>query len=206
MVVLSGSSGALIRVNADTRGLKRFAKRWPISFKKRSLQVVTERVEKSKHRFIRRRMTGRPGLKIRTGRSKAAIQSKVGFSAKGVEGTVFIDLRIAPWLRMHEIGGTIKPRSAKFLWIPADGSSSTRPMRIPLSFSEMSFIPTPRGFVVLEADSQKHIFTLVRSVQIPARLGFRAWISKDFSSRIQAVKMVTKIITLTAFDGIRGKG
>ena len=198
------SSGSVIRVHADMRGLKIFARRWPQSFKKRSLQVVTKRVHDAKNRFVRRRMSGRPGLKTKTGLSKAAIQTKIGASSRGVEGTVYIDLRIAPWLRIHEIGGTIKPQRAKFLWIPA--GSSGRPMRHSLSFSEMSFIPTPRGFVVLEKNSKKHIFTLVRSVQIPARLGFRAWIARDFASRIKAVTMVTKIVTLTAFDGIRGKG
>ncbi len=197
-------SGSAIIVRTDMRNMNRFVKRWPKAFTRRSLQVVNERVQSARNRFVRQRMTGKPGLKINTGKSQRAIRTKVSVSSRGVRGIVYIDLRMAPHLRIHEIGGTIKPKSSKFLWIPADGSSG-KPLRIS-SFSNMSFLPTPRGFVVLDKGSKKHIYTLVRSVQIPARLGFRAWISRDFSSRTRAAIMVTKIVTLTAFDAVRGRG
>lgn len=109
--------------------------------------------------FIRSRMKGRPGIKWST--SKAQVGGNVSAFTFGKNlPRLGFKSKISRFLRLHEEGGTIVPKKHDFL-----------------------FLSTKTGKA-----GQGMIFAKVRSVTVPARLGYiRFWNSRksELISRIE---------------------
>lgn len=112
-------------------------------------------------------------LNVRTGRLRASIAGTVeqdggGFSIVLRAGTP--DGGRVPYARIHEEGGTIRPKRGRFLKIPVGPAlTGAGVSRLPPGRSGgFRFVPTPRGGVLVGRDGQVW-FVLKQQVTIPAR-------------------------------------
>lgn len=111
-------------------------------------------------------------LNVRTGRLRASIRGTV----EQVSGDPAIVLRAGtdggavPYARIHEEGGTIRPKRGRFLKIPVGPAlTGAGVSRLPPGRSgDFRFVPNPRGGVLVGRDG-KVWFVLKRQVTIPAR-------------------------------------
>ncbi len=138
-------------------------------------------------REMKRRTRGvtRPdGLARRTG--DLARSLFVDVQGSGVDG---LTLRLVSagvsYVTIHETGGTVRPKVAKYLTIPiADNLTAAKDSRYPsardlFSRSRKGFRPyvfrSKKGNLLIglkEGEQTKLLFSLKREVKIPARLGF----------------------------------
>jgi len=109
-------------------------------------------------------------LNVRTGRLRASIAGTV----EGEGGNISIVLRAGtadgrvPYARIHEEGGTIRPKSGRFLKIPVGPALTGAGVARGGGKSGLHFIA--RGAGGLLADAEGRIwFVLKPSVRIPAR-------------------------------------
>lgn len=128
-------------------------------------------------KFQMTRLVGRPGLKKPTGHLAGSFKRIVfGGDIKSLNMIVFTDSKYA---RIHEHGGTVKPKRGKYLSIPLDAAKTstgasryTSPRDVPgLRFGGFSKAGNP----LLRLDGVP-MYVLVKSVKIPKRLGmFDTW-------------------------------
>jgi len=141
--------------------------------------------------FVDKRLTGRPGLKVRTGNLRRSFHHNIrGNTLSTIVGRYGTDV---PYAAKHEEGGKITPTNKKFLTIPLeDNLTPAGVMRMDAptvinSFPYHAFIPTknPPNLLLVAGESKetaKPFFVLVKSVKIPPRLElFKTWrkFSKD---------------------------
>lgn len=172
-----------VSLQIDAKGLEAALRKKPKQIflaGKRSLTL-------SKNRFDRnlqtKRLRGRPGLKKRSGR---LAQSFIG----EVTGNNLANLHMqygtnVKYAAIHEFGGVVRPKKGKYLTIPLkDNLLPSGVMKRSLrSFQFVYFRRSKKGSLLAFAgddkDDMKPMFVLVRSVKIPARLGFRRlWIQE----------------------------
>jgi hypothetical protein len=143
--------------------------------------------------LVRQNLSGRHGdmgLNRRTGNLAGGWQAMSIIKPDGISMTIWISGPGAAYAKIHEFGGEIKPKTAKFLWLPAKANQTpTGEARITPreaiarggfinykaqgSLGAATFYATPlrkpRGKKAgphLEA-----LFHLRKSVRIPARMG-----------------------------------
>ena len=167
----------------DALGLQKALKKSPIGMYNGALKAL----KKSHRRLDREMQTKRlrpPGLRRRTGR---LAQSFTGEVTGGTVGTLVMRYGTnVPYAEIHEFGGTVRAKRAKFLTIPLKANlTPSGVMRKSIrEFAVVRFIKSKRGrrgsLIALcgpSADNLKPMFVLVRSVKIPARLGLRrTWV------------------------------
>ena len=91
--------------------------------------------------------------------------------------TIYTDSKYA---RIHEFGGTIRPRKGKYLAIPLDaaktGAGVSR-MSSPRNVAGLNYGGRSKaGNIILRDESGTPMFVLVRQVEIPPRLSmFKTW-------------------------------
>lgn len=150
-------------------------------------------------RMQRERLSGPTGpssLSRRTGElARHAIQYTVTTGQATMRLVVWVSKSV-PYARIHEMGGTVRPKTAKFLAIPLAaaktraGVARMRPRDIP----NLKFVPRRGKSPLLVLEHFKNVkvkllgktirtdkivtkstpmFVLKRSVTIPARMGFR---------------------------------
>ena len=113
-------------------------------------------------------------LNVRTGRLRASIQGTVEQDGGGSFSIVLRagtpDGGRVPYARIHEEGGTIRPKRGRFLKIPVGPAlTGAGVSRLPPGRSgDLRFVPTPKGGVLVGRDGQVW-FVLKRQVTIPAR-------------------------------------
>lgn len=113
-------------------------------------------------------------LNVRTGRLRASIQGTVEQDGGGSFSIVLRagtpDGGRVPYARIHEEGGTIRPKRGRFLKIPVGPAlTGAGVSRLPPGRSGgFRFVPTPRGGVLVGRDGQVW-FVLKQQVTIPAR-------------------------------------
>ena len=113
-------------------------------------------------------------LNVRTGRLRASIQGTVEQDGGGSFSIVLRagtpDGGRVPYARIHEEGGTIRPKRGRFLKIPVGPAlTGAGGSRLPPGGSGgIRFVPTPRGGVLVGRDGQGW-FVLKQQVTIPAR-------------------------------------
>lgn len=136
-------------------------------------QGLQKASRKIKQRMIGERLSGRPGLKRGSGATARSVKSRV----VGLATTLRIESRIGdrstPGIRIHERGGTIRPKSAKRLAIPLVGRGGRgKKARPKVDF----WIENEKGNIVglqkVGEDGVRPVVVLVPSVIIPKRLGF----------------------------------
>ena len=113
-------------------------------------------------------------LNVRTGRLRASIQGTVEQDGGGSFSIVLRagtpDGGRVPYARIHEEGGTIRPKRGRFLKIPVGPAlTGAGVSRLPPGRNgDFRFVPTPRGGVLVGRDG-KVWYVLRREVRIPAR-------------------------------------
>jgi len=96
-----------------------------------------ERVAKNKH------LSGQD-LDARSGNLKRAVFGRVGHMAGGyITAGVGVDLKKAIYGRVHEFGGTIRPRNAQHLTIPLDAVQTNKGVA---RFTARDVISSPEAF------------------------------------------------------------
>lgn len=125
-----------------------------------------------KKRFIAERLSGRPGITWKDAK-RAGGGMKTSISGTDLASLRFT-ARLSRWLTKHEIGGTITPTKGPFLIITAPVGGGGDNMNDENFTPRKVYQGARRSFVILRR---------VRSVQIPARLGFKTL----FNSMTQTV-------------------
>ena len=159
--------------------------------------VAAERaLQRGGQRFVarmqRERLSGptsSESLSVRTGQLHNAINYKVRrVSALKLQLVVFVDQRVN-YAKIHEFGGRIVPRKAGALAIPLAAArtkaGASRGFR-PRDFADLVMLKgrgrAPILARIIRQEKKSKIipmFALVKSVQIPPRLGFRKLFAQE---------------------------
>jgi len=115
-----------------------------------------------KKRFVAERLSGRPGINWADAkRAGGGMKAEV----TGTDlGSLQFKARLARWLTKHETGGTITPTKGQFLIITHNTSGGGDIMNDANYTPRKIYQSAKRSFVILRR---------VRSVRVPARLGFK---------------------------------
>lgn len=140
---------------------------------------------------------GGPALRRRSGRAIRSIIDSVSVRGSGINNIVGVIGGIG-YLRIHEYGGTIHAKNARYLTIPLP--PALRPDGTPIMARARDW---PNTFVITSKAGNKLIvqrngkeliplYLLKQSVRIPARLGMRRRILRDakvFTDRAMAAAL-----------------
>ena len=98
-------------------------------------------------RHVKVNKLGGQALKVRTGNLRRAVFHRVGVTniagATDVYVVVGVDLRRAPYGRIHELGGTITPKKSKYLTIPLKAARTANGVA---RFTARDLIANPGSF------------------------------------------------------------
>lgn len=157
------------------------------------------------------RLSGRPGLESRTGRTVGGLVHQVRADGKAVK--VLFHGEPAAWVNIHETGGVIVANGShsvcgkgKMLAIPLRAAKTASAfLRAGPCGRNLILIRSKTGNLILAertAQGLVPMFVLKRSVTIPARLGFRAAWRKFAPDALNRIKR-GMIAVITAFHGRR---
>jgi len=153
------------------------------SFIRREHKLLARRARKG---FIRERMSGPPGINWGHGRNAKKVGGNVLAvqKDKGTIDSMLIWFRISSFLAAHEHGHTFTAKSGGNLAIPLSGTR-TRDGRLPYKpsgvrgiyeYGQRPFrIPNTNILAVSVNGKLIPLYSLHRSIRIPARLGFLAF-------------------------------
>jgi len=153
-------------------------------------------------KLVTQRLSGRPGLNRRTGNLARSFKSRAYMAPE--LGGVALDVEPegpgSEYVKIHEFGGTIKPKHSKFLWIPIaknltpDGVARMSPTQaIATGNLFIQWNKGPTAFMrrkMARGWRLEPMFALRKSVTIPARMGARSlWASSipSLTTRLDAV-------------------
>ncbi len=157
---------------------------------KRLFDEVTTRLTKRAREFVQRvfpraRLSGGEGLKNRTG----ALRRSFNVTSKGgdLNSWHMAEFTTSPYAKIHEHGGTIRPKSAKYLAIPlAAAKAKSGDLRGgPRSFTNTFFAKSKAGNLILFQNQGKGkkplpLFVMKKQVTLKPRLGFfEEWTSNQ---------------------------
>lgn len=138
-----------------------------------------------KTRMLRERLSGRPGLRRITGRTARSLKATVSGTANTLRLNARIGNAQTPGIRIHEGGGTIRPKTKPWLAIPLGPARGGKARRGQVDF----WMPGRRdpshivGMRVTDGGVEP-VVVLVPSVDIPARLQFRVTFDKEMRKTI----------------------
>jgi len=158
------------------------------------LREATKVLQRGGQRFVRTMVTQRlsgptsaNSLSRRSGNLARSVGAEVRMVGPMTLRLVGFVRSTAPYARIHEYGGVIKPKKAKFLAIPlqktrggaASFASAMGPRNYP---GKLTFVVSKKGNLLLglvlykggKQKGFKPLYVLKRSVYIPPRLGLRA--------------------------------
>lgn len=142
-------------------------------------------------KFQNKRLRGRPGLKKRSGSLARSLDGRVvGDSLRDLGFFMQIGGATAPYARIHEEGGTIRPKKGRFLTIPLRAAMVRTGIArgTARSFANTFVARSRRGALLIfqkTGKSIKPLFALVKSVTIPPRLKFVATWTKQRTFQIR---------------------
>jgi len=121
------------------------------------------------------------GLRTRTGNLSQKFTRAV--ISEGNTRTLALGFSGVPYARIHEFGGTIRPKRAKWLTIPVGPAlTASGVARGPARSFNLKFVPVSKAFALLVGTAGKGkkaaeavFFVLVKSVKLRPRLGFYAY-------------------------------
>ena len=128
--------------------------------------VLQKSINNFKRRMLRERLSGRPGLNKKTGRTAQSLEAKLRVLKTTFRISAKIGNRSTPGVGIHETGGTIRPKRKPWLAIPLSTGAGRK-----VDF----WITNKKGNIVGMAKAGNAIIpvvVLVKSVTIPARLQF----------------------------------
>lgn len=176
----------IVRAIVEKGGIEDYGPRFNAALERRTPPFLASAGNQFIAVLQRERLSGNP-LKVRTGALRGSFTANV-VSVPGGNKAVSISTR-SPYFRIHDTGGTIRPRTAKFLAIPLDAaltpagvSRYPSPLRasLPIAFPLGVFVrrgilwgvrSRGRGGVKSEIVP---LFALRKQVTIPARIGLDA--------------------------------
>jgi len=131
-------------------------------------------------------------LKVRTGRLRASIGSRVNIEEEGLVGVIGSGVRTGErvkYANIHETGGTITARRVKYLTIPSKYALTKAGVmrRISARDFEDTFV---RGGIIWQKQGKRKIvplFFLKKSVEIPARRYMSRTLEQDRSAIIKTM-------------------
>lgn len=155
--------------------------------------------------------TGPNSLSVRSGNLRRSIKTETGINGNTVtlEGYV---RNTAPYARIHEFGGTVRPKRAKMLAIPL--IRNTKTALGPRNYPGRLFVVRGKRHVFLAESfgkgrqgagggtvfDQRPVFMLVPSVYIPPRLNF----IREF--KITAGQAIEQLQSVFRQINMKGKG
>lgn len=164
-----------------TRGEGRLAKRNPF-FQREGKRILKEIGNEFVDALINERLDGNP-IERRTG--KFSDRKNFRVRVKSQPGAESVDLELSitiggPQAQILEQGGTITPKSGKFLAIPLDAARDADGAVLPGFETPRNFktrlVPSPNGGYLVFIDGMRApVFKLQSSVTIPPQLGARAF-------------------------------
>jgi len=153
----------------------------------RAVQMASFHVTDKLKRNLQGPILGKGQHKFK-GSLRQSIGSKVTTSGQGIRGVIGSGVNIGkrlPYANIHETGGVVKPKTAKFLTIPFPGIFGRA-----RDFNN-TFIAKNVIFQKTGKDSFRPLFSLKRSVNIPAR----RYLSKTLQQNMKrAVQIMSKTI------------
>lgn len=149
---------------------------------KRLFHEVSTRLVRRGREFIQRifpraRLRGDPGLHNRTGRLRGSFN--ITSEGKDLNTWQMAEFTTSPYAKIHEHGGQIRPRSAKYLAVPLPAARTkggdTRGG--PRSFANTFFAKSKAGNLILFQNQGKGkkplpLFVMKKQVTLKPRLGF----------------------------------
>lgn len=150
-------------------------------------RAVVHGMEKFSGHIQKTQMSGRPGLKTRTG----ALKDSWFIRTMTSTGTLISRLATtSKYAKIHQTGGVIKPKNAKYLTIPLTKEAAKRKAR---SFSKLVLFKSKKGNLILarltpKRKSIRPQYVLKKSVNMPKRLHvFEAF--KTIGKRMLALEL-----------------
>lgn len=141
--------------------------------------------------FVRNRLSGRPGLQ--TGGGDLRRSFNLAHTGNDLRSFRLVEFTTSPSAVLHEKGGVVRPRKSKYLAIPlGEAKTAAGVARASVRSYKDTFVrPSPRrsALVVYQRRGSRSValFLLLRSVTIPARLGFEAEWRTDQPGRMDRV-------------------
>lgn len=164
--------------------IRQLEMRWRSRYKPALVRGFIHTMRRFETDLVTQRMSGRPGLNRRTGRSARSWS----FSILGKSRSITAIMRSPEGhLRVHEYSGRIYPKKGRYLWIPGPslqtaagvfrGAGNSSAVWGAVNWDAVFYRRSSGGnLVALEqigAGGVRLVATLVDSVFIPARLGLR---------------------------------
>lgn len=178
-----------VEIRLDMKAFQKASEKMPEKLYPRMKQAFRVVGDNFLRTFIKPRLTGSPGVRMRAGTLARSFKKNVaGTNIKSLILMIFTDSKYA---RIHEKGGTIKPTKSKYLAIPLDaaktGAGVSRyksPRDVPgLKFGGYSKAGNP----ILRTVEGQPMYVLVQSVTIKPRLGmFKTW-ERDATKNVQVL-------------------
>jgi len=161
-----------------------------------TMQTITQRLRAD---IVSKKLSGNP-LKRRTGRLAQSITSLVTRTEKDIIGRVGTNVKYA---RLHEYGGEIKPKRAKWLTIPLAAAKTPAGVARGRArdFENTFFKFSSAGNLILfqrRGDNIIPLFLLKKSVTIPKRSYMGSTLKENLNS-------ITKMIKKAVKDGLKKK-
>lgn len=177
-------AGGHVAFRLDAQGLIKAMRKSEVGIYNESLRAL-RRSHRRLDREMQRTRLRAPGLNRRTGR---LAQSFTGEVAGATIGSLVMRYGTnVPYAKIHEYGGTVRPKKGRYLTIPLKANLTAAGVmkRGIREFPVVRFIRLRGGdrLLALAGDDPDNLlglqpmFVLVRQVKIPARLGLRrTWI------------------------------
>lgn len=166
----------MIDFEISKEDLQRIARKMErLSPKERGRLLVDafRRVSLMVERDLKANISGRY-LKVRTGRLRASIGNRVDMTEEGLEGVIGSGVRSGERVKyadIHETGGTITARRAKYLTIPTEYALTRAGVTKRISARDFEDTFVRQGIIWQKQGKRKIVplFILKKSVTIPAR-------------------------------------
>lgn len=135
----------MMTVKFDTTALQTKAKFDAATSSFRIAAIIQARAQKAA-KILLSAIRGRTDRFKRSGKLSEAVYTTVKSTNTGLEVVGGVNLRLAPYARVQELGGVIRPKNGKFLTIPVGPNRDGRGVML---FSARQFIANPGvlGFV-----------------------------------------------------------
>ena len=146
--------------------------------------------------------TGPRSLSVRSGKGMASLESFVtGHKLDSIKGHV----KMIPYLMIHETGGIIRPKKARYLTIPlpaALNANGTPKKKSAREWKNTFVLKSKRGnLIIMQKFGGKltPLYVLKKQVRIPPRLGLREAYRTTESAMIdRLINQLTREVTSSA--------
>ena len=184
----------MIEFNINREDLRRiFEKLDRVSPKSRTriLADAFRRASLMVERDLKANISGRY-LKVRTGRLRASIGSRVDMNEEGLTGVIGSGVRTGERVRyadIHEEGGVITARRVKYLTIPTEYALTKAGVTKRISARDFENTFVRQGIIWQKQGKRKIVplFILKKSVVIPARRYMSRTLERDKSAIIKTM-------------------